>query len=445
MNQPGLATESYLAALAAQAPPPARAPAWLHDLRRGALARFAEVGFPTTRDEDWRYTDVTPIARAAFRPAPVASGALNSAQFAGLELDELSGHRLVFVNGHYAATLSAPGASPPGVVVTRLADALTRHPHELAPYLGHLMPSAASGFAALNTAALGDGVYIRFAESARLATPIHLLYLTTDAAASRFTQPRNLVVAEAGAAGVLIEHYVALGDVEYFTNALTEIALGPNATLEHYRLQEESRSAYHVNGLHVRIGRDARYTGHAVDLGGRLVRNDLTGMLDAEGAACTLNGLYAIGGRSHVDNHTRIDHAKPRGTSREFYKGVLAERARAVFRGRVVVHADAQGSDAQQVNNNLLLSRDAEADTQPQLEIYADDVKCSHGATVGSLDEEQLFYLRSRALDAAAARDLLTYAFARDVLGRIGIVPLRRRIERRLAAGLLHGRAFAGA
>lgn len=445
MNQSSQAKETYLAALAAQAPLPARAPAWLHDLRRGALARFAEVGFPTTRDEAWRYTDVTPIARAAFRPAPDTIDAFDPAQLAGLELDALPAHRLVFVNGHYAAALSAPGALPPGAVVASLADALTSHPHALAPYLGRLLPRAAHGFAALNTAALGDGVYIGLGRGARLAAPIHLLYLITDAAASTFAQPRNLVVAEDGAAGVLIEHYVALGDAEYFTNALTEVALGANAALEHYRVQEESRHAYHVNGLHVRIGRDARYTGHAVDLGGRLVRNDVTGVLDAEGAACTLNGLYAIGGRSHVDNHTHIDHAKPHGTSREFYKGVLDERARAVFRGRVVVHADAQGSDAQQVNNNLLLSRDAEADTQPQLEIYADDVKCSHGATVGSLDEEQLFYLRSRALDAAAARDLLTYAFARDVLGRIGIAPLRRRIERRLAAGLLHGRAFAGA
>jgi Fe-S cluster assembly protein SufD len=281
-----------------------------------------------------------------------------------------------------------------------------------------------------------DGAYIHLGRGARLAKPIHLLYVTTGAGGPLLSQPRNLVVAEEDSQAILIENYVAVGEAAYFTNALTEVVVGPHAMIEHYRLQEEGTKAYHIGGLHAHLDRDGRFTAHGIDLGGRLVRNDLRSVLDAEGAECHLNGLYVIGGRQHVDNHTHIDHAKPRGTSREFYKGVLDGRSRAVFHGRVVVHPDAQHTDAQQVNNNLLLSRDAEADTKPQLEIYADDVKCAHGATVGQLDPDALFYLRSRAVDEAAARDLLTYAFARDVLSRLRLEPVRSQLERNLAAKL---------
>lgn len=433
---PDTAKETYLDAMGAAEKELAGAPSWLRELRRGAAARFAEVGFPTPREEAWKYTDVTPIAQAGFKPAAKGVNGVDPARLEGFWFENLPSHRLVFVNGHYSEKLSAPGAWPKNVTVMSLADALRHQAHRIEPYLGRCVPEKAHGFAALNTALFTDGAYIHLSRGVRLAKPIHLLYVTTGAGGPVLSQPRNLVVAEADSQAVLMENYVAIGESAYFTNALTEVAVGPHALIEHYRLQEEGAQAYHIGGLHVHLDRDGRFTAHGIDLGGRLVRNDLRSVLDAEGAECHLNGLYVLGGRQHVDNHTHIDHAKPRGTSREFYKGVLDGRSRAVFHGRVVVRPDAQHTDAQQVNNNLLLSRDAEADTKPQLEIYADDVKCAHGATVGQLDPDALFYLRSRAVDEAAARDLLTYAFARDVLSRLRLEPVRSQLERSLAAKL---------
>jgi len=326
------------------------------------------------------------------------------------------------------------------VTITSLADALSARPEVLEAYLGRCLPDVSHGFTALNTALLADGAYVHLSRGVSLEQPIHILYVTTDEAEAMLMQPRNLVVAEPDSQATLIEHYVANGETAYWTNTLTEVVAEANASVTHYRLQEEGLRAFHVGGLHVHLDRDSRFTSHGIDFGGRLVRNELRSVLDAEGAECHLNGLSVLGGRQHVDNHTHIDHASPRGTSREFYKGILDGRARGVFHGRIVVHPHAQHSDAEQLNHNLLLSRDAEADSKPQLEIYADDVKCSHGATVGQLDTDALFYLRSRAVDEAAARDLLTYAFARDVLQRIGLEPVRLQLERHLASGLLHGR-----
>jgi Fe-S cluster assembly protein SufD len=436
MNPNDTTKETYLDTMGAAEKELAGAPSWLRELRRGGAARFAEVGFPTTREEAWKYTDVTPIVQAGFKPAARGVNGVDPARLEGFWFENLPSHRLVFVNGHYSEKLSTPGAWPKGVTVMGLAEALRDQAHRLEPYLGHYVPEKIHGFAALNTALFTDGAYIHLGRGARLAKPIHLLYVSAGTADPLLSQPRNLVVAEADSQAVLIENYVAIGESAYFTNALTEVVVGPHAMIEHYRLQEEDTKAYHIGGLHAHLDRDGRFTAHGIDLGGRLVRNDLRSVLDAAGAECHLNGLYVIGGRQHVDNHTHIDHAKPRGTSREFYKGVLDGRSRAVFHGRVVVHPDAQHTDAQQVNNNLLLSRDAEADTKPQLEIYADDVKCAHGATVGQLDPDALFYLRSRAVDEAAARDLLTYAFARDVLSRLRLEPVRSQLERNLAAKL---------
>ncbi|MDO8595551.1 MAG: Fe-S cluster assembly protein SufD [Sulfuricaulis sp.] len=436
MNPNSTAKETYLDAMGAAEKGLASAPSWLRDLRRGGASRFAEVGFPTPRDEAWKYTDVTPIVQAGFKPAARGVNGMDPAQLEGFWFENMLSHRLVFVNGHYSEKLSTPGAWPKGVTVMGLAEALRDKAHRLEPYLGHYVPEKIHGFAALNTALFTDGAYIHLGRGTRLAKPIHLLYVSAGAADPLLSQPRNLVVAEADSQAVLIENYVAVGEAAYFTNALTEVVVGPHAVIEHYRLQEEGTKAYHIGGLHARLDRDGRFTAHGIDLGGRLVRNDLRSVLDAAGAECHLNGLYVIGGRQHVDNYTHIDHVKPHGTSREFYKGVLDGRSRAVFHGRVVVHPDAQHTDAQQVNNNLLLSRDAEADTKPQLEIYADDVKCAHGATVGQLDPDALFYLRSRAVDEAAARDLLTYAFARDVLSRLRLEPVRSQLERNLAAKL---------
>ncbi len=411
---------------------PGRA-SWVRELRARARARFAATGFPSTREEAWRYTNLAPLARQRFEPSPPA--AVTRAQVQALGFDNLAAYRLVFVNGSYRADLSTP-PSAAGVIAGSLAAMLTEEPQALEGYLGAVGTIERSSLAALNTAYLWDGAYVRLAAGTKLDRPIHLLFAGT---APALAQPRALIVASAGSHATLIEQYVSLDDGRYFSNALTEIVLGDGAKVEHYRIQQHSPQAYHTGGVYVRQEAGSEFLSHAIDLGGLLVRNDLHTVL-GEGAACIFNGLYAAGGRQHIDNHTVIEHAKPRSTSRELYKGVLGGRARAVFNGRVLVHPGAQQSDAQQTNNNLLLSEDAEVDTKPELEIYADDVKCSHGATVGQLDPDQLFYLRTRALDEAAARDLLTFAFANEVLQRLGLAPVRAALDRQLMQRLLQGR-----
>lgn len=419
---------------------PGQSVPWVRQLRAAGATRFADLGFPTTRHEDWKYTNVSAIERQLHTPATASIG-VGAAQLEALLFSGVATHRLVFVNGHYAPSLSKLGALLTGVTVGSLAEALATQPEKLEPHLGRYVSANAQGFAALNTALLTDGAYIHLARDAVLEQPIYLVFVATQADASMMS-PRNLVVAEAGSQAIIIEQYLALDEARYVTNAITEAVLAGNSRIEHYRFQQESPKAHHISGWHVHQGRDSGFTSHTVDLGGLLARNDLISRLDAEGAECEFNGLYIVDGHRHVDNHTCVDHAKPHGTSREFYKGVLDGQARAVFNGRVVVHPDAQHSDAQQMNNNLLLSKTAEVDTKPQLEIYADDVKCSHGATVGNLDEDALFYLRARAIDAAAARDLLTYAFANDVLSRMKLSAVRLQIEQRLTSRLLHGRSL---
>lgn len=409
-----------------------RALPWLRELRQAAIAGFDLHAFPTTREEDWKYTDVRPIERAAFMPAPpISTGALPPIE--RLVIDEPGSHRLVFVDGRLSNTLSQIGRLPAGATIRSLAAALRDQPDALEARLGRCAP-ADSGFTALNTALFLDGALIHLAAGTAIDHPIHILYLTTSG--ESLVQPRTLVIAEKQSHATIIEHYAAAAELAYLANSVTEILAEDEAVIEHYRVQEESGSAFHLGGLYARLGRSSRLTTHALDLGGRLVRNDLHVALSGSGGECQLNGLYLAGDRQHIDNHTLIDHARPRCMSREFYRGVLNGRGRSVFRGRIVVRPDAQQTDARQVNNNLLLSRDAEADSQPQLEIYADDVKCSHGATVGQLDPDALFYLRSRALDERTARELLTYAFAREVLGRIKLAAVRSRVERRLADGI---------
>jgi Fe-S cluster assembly protein SufD len=351
-------------------------------------------------------------------------------------------HRLVFVDGYHAPELTPFNTLLNGVTLTSLAFALVNRPEELENWLGGRTDLEKPGFNAFNTAFMSDGAYIRLAPGTVLEQPVHLLFITTGNPDTVATL-RNVIVAGPGSKAQIIESYISLNDAACLTSTVTELITGEGADIEHYKLEQESESAYHMAGIYVSQQRDSRYTSHNIALGGRLVRNDLQVTLDEPGADCTLNGLYLTRGRQHVDNHTRIDHCKPRTSSREFYKGVLDEHSRAVFNGRVVVHTDAQQTDARQSNHNLLLSNEAEADAQPQLEIHADDVKCSHGCTVGRLDEEALFYLRSRAIDAATARNLLIHAFAADVLQRIRFVPVRRHLEAQLT-GRLHGGAIPG-
>lgn len=420
----------------------ARAPAWLTALRRRGTEQFAAHGFPTLNDEAWKYTDTAPILRAAFAPA-AADATVTAAQVDKFWFSTLPAHRLVFINGYYAPTLSSAEFLPKGATVTNLAAAINDDPDTVGAHLGSIAPDDAHGFAALNASLWTDGAYIHLARGVEVDRPIHLLFVGAPPEGGAMALPRSLIVAEENTRATVIENYVAAGTEErYLTNGITEIFTAAGANLDHYRLQEETDAAYHVGGMHVNMGRDSRFTAHGIDLGGRLVRNEVRSLLAAPGAECVLNGLYIASGRRHVDNYTHIDHAQPHGTSREYYKGILDDRGRSVFHGRVVVHPGAQQSDAQQTNNNLLLSRDAEADTKPQLEIYADDVKCSHGATVGQLDTDEVFYLRSRGLSEAQSRDLLTYAFAKDVLNRLGLAPVRAQLEHHLISGLLRGRGI---
>jgi Fe-S cluster assembly protein SufD len=404
-------------------------------LRESAIERFAELGFPTLHDEEWRFTNVAPLAQVAFQPAVYRPGGwspekLHQAAFAADE-----GCRLVFVNGHYSRELSSLRGLPDGVVVDSLAAVLGAHPEWAEPSLARYARFEASPFTALNTAFLRDGAFVSIPKGKVVTGPIHLLFLSTPSDEPAVAHPRNLIVAGTGSQANVVETFLGPQSGVYFTNGVTEVVLGQNAGIDHYKVQRESTEAFHVATTQIHQGRDSRFTSHAITLGGGLVRNDVNAVLAAEGCECTLNGLYLAAGRQHVDNHTRIDHAKPHCASHELYKGILDGQAHGVFNGKIYVHQDAQKTDAKQTNQTLLLSADAVINSKPQLEIFADDVKCTHGATIGQLDHEAVFYLRSRGLGRQEARSLLTYAFANDIIRRIQIEPLRAGLEELLLAG----------
>ncbi len=399
---------------------------WLDRSRESALDAFASAGFPTPRHEDWKYTRVTAIEKRSFKFAEQNGIHVREQDVERFNLGTLECEQLVFVDGRYVDALSRRNEVDGGARITTLESAMNASSQLLESHLGHYADITGQPFSALNTAFMTDGAVIHVKNRGTRQPPIHLLFIATrkDVVA----HPRILVIAEAGSHATVVESYTSLFDGCYFTNALTEIAVMEEARVDHYKLQKESIKAFHVATLQVHQGRDSRFASHSISFGGQLVRNDINVLLDAEGAGCTLNGLFMASGRQHVDYHTRIDHAKPNGTSEEVYKGILDGRARGVFNGRVKVHPDAQKTDAHQSNKNLLLSRDAEIDTKPELEIYADDVKCSHGATVGQLDEHVLYYLRSRGIGEAQARGLLTYGFAKDILDRVDLAPLRQKL-----------------
>ncbi len=414
---------------------------WVRRVRDSGLSRFREIGFPTPGDEDWKYTNVRPIAKQSFAPALNGHNGIDFTQIEILKDNRLGSCRCVFVNGHFAPRLSNLDQLPRGVAVMSLSDALNHRADELENELGRCVPNKLHGFAALNTAFLADGAYIRVGPDCDLECPIELVYVSTgDGDQPQVSYPRNLAILDSGSRAVIMERYLSLGQGRYLTNAVTEIVARTSAQVDYYKLQEESTDAFHVGGLFVNQHRDSTVTTNNIAIGGAIARTDLHVTLNDVGARSNLNGLYIGMGRQHIDNHTQVDHRAASCTSSEFYKGVLSGRSRAVFHGRVVVHQDAQKTDAQQQNNNLLLSRDAEIDTKPQLEIYADDVKCSHGATIGQLDPNSIFYLQSRGIDETTARGLLTYAFANDVINRFAIESIRNELEHHLTRTLLHGK-----
>jgi Fe-S cluster assembly protein SufD len=417
-------------------------PPWLRDRRREAIARFTARGLPTSRDEEWKYTSLAPITAAGLDAA--ADGGGDEPAEEALAPEVLSGPwpRLVFVDGRYSPKLSAIGPLPRGARIESMAGALITDPDMLRPHL-HDSGAGEDGFDALNAAFWRDGALLQVPTGAVMAEPVHLLFVTTGAT-RRVEHPRSLVVVGAGSRVTLIESHVALGgNAPGLTNATVDIDLGEGAVLERYTVQRASGGAFEIGRTRVRQARGSGFRSCAVTFDGRLVRNETEVRLGGETASCALEGLFVIGGRQHVDTRTVVDHAAPRATSRQLYKGILDGRARGVFNGRVIVRPGAVGTDAHQTNKNLLLSDEVEVDSKPQLEIFADDVKCSHGAADGQVAEDGIFYLRSRGLDETSARALLTLGFANEVLGRIDIGPLRARLEAFLASRLNGGRVAA--
>jgi Fe-S cluster assembly protein SufD len=404
-------------------------PAWLRELRGRALTRFAELGIPTTRDEEWRFTNVSPIAETVFRLAPEGDGAAAAV----LEsVDTTGAQRVVVINGRYSATFSSPDPQD-GVQVGSLADALAASGNELEPVLGRIAAFDERAFVALNTAFLHDGVFIRVRRGTIVERPLHLVFVSVPSGPTPvMSHPRILGLIGQGAQVRIAESYVGAEGPRYLTNAVAEFEVGENAVVDHYKDQREALSGFHIGLQAARCARSATFLSHAFTLGGQIVRNDAVAILSGEGVDCTLNGLYLSDGQRLVDNHTTIDHAMPHCGSHELYKGILAGRSRAVFNGKIIVRPDAQKTDAKQTNRALLLSDEAQINTKPQLEIFADDVKCTHGAAIGQLDEEALFYLRARGLDARQARDMLIHAFAGDILNRVKMDVLRGQIEREL-------------
>lgn len=410
-------------------------PAWLEPLRREALGRFSAAGFPTTRVEDWKFTSVAAIAREEFALLAEPASGPEPEEFAGFLVGPAAAHRLVFVNGHYRAELSSIGTLPDGVRLTNLATAW--NDPALAAHLSRETDSAAtapggSSFTDLNTAFMGDGVVLQVPAGVALERPVEALFLTdvrSDPAAGA-SHPRSLYLLEAGARATVIETYAALGDAGYFTNAVTEASLAAGSRLEHYKLQRESEQAYHVGTFEAHQEAKSELVSLSFAIGAALSRSNVYTVLDGDGAHATMNGLYVVHGSQHVDHQTRIEHAQPNCTSHEVYKGILDGESHGVFNGKVYVQPIAQGTDGKQTNQNLLMSPTAQVDTKPQLEIYADDVRCTHGATVGQLDPLAVFYCKSRGLDEAQARTLLTYGFAADVLEQIPSRAVADHLER---------------
>lgn len=422
-------TVDHLGTLLAGQPLLAPSP-WAHvnALREQAQTALGALAMPTLRDEAWRFTNLAQLHRLTFQPV-LAAGRPQPADIAPFDLDDAA-CRLVFVDGIYAPQLSSP-APEGGVIVTDLPTAMATHAAALEAQLGHRQALGDNVFAALNTAFLQDAAVLVVPRDVALATPVHLLFVATQAGA--LSHPRCLLLAEAGSRVTLVEDYVALQDAAYLVNPVTEIVLAEQAQLTHVRVQRDGRQAFHIANCAVSVGRSANYQSVSVAMGAQLSRYQLSVVL-GEGAECAVDGLALLAGSQLADTHSCIAHAQPHGTSRQLHKCIADGSAHAVFNGKVVVRPNAQRTDSAQSSRNLLLSSRAQVDTQPQLEIFADDVKCTHGATIGQLDAEEVFYLQSRGLSGSAARQLLTYAFGAEIIERIPVASLKRQLQQRMLA-----------
>ncbi len=417
----------YLSRFAAVERNPGRG-AWLMPIRKAAISRFAEFGFPTTDDEEWRFTSVAPIADQAFESAPEVVLSTEDLRPHLISMNG-DGTRLVFVNGRFAPALSETKALPKGVRVMQLRDAIERENETIRTHLGRHARGERDGFTALNTALFQDGPFVEVERGAVVEDQIQVIHISVAGRAPWMASPRGLIVAGESSQCTVVESFVAPSAGIYFNNVATEIVAMENATVDYYKLARESEAGYHISTLRLDQRRDSNVHAFVGTFGGGLVRNDIHTVLDGEGCDCGLNGLYMVDGDEHVDNHLVVEHAKPHCDSREFFKGILNGHGKGIFSGRIIVRPDAQKTDAKQTNMSLLMSDDARVESKPQLEIFADDVKCTHGATIGQINDEAIFYLRSRGLDEKAARGILIHAFAGEVLDRVRVEPLRAVME----------------
>ena len=413
---------------------------WLRPVRRAAIARFAEVGFPTTRDEDWRFTNLAPIVQTPFTLARDSRVDLSPEAIEPYLVSEHDKIRLIFVNGRYAPALSSSGPPERGVSAYNLAQAFRDNRDLLEQHLARYAGDRQDVFAALNLAFLEDGAFVYVRRGRVIEEPIHLMYVSTPTDEPIMTHPRNLIILEEDSQAAVVEHYVSLGADVYLSNVVTEAVAGDNSVLDHYLIERESKESFNISTLRVQQGRSSNVASHTVLIGGALVRNNVHPVLAGEGGECLINGLFMAKGRQHMDNFMLVEHASPHCDSRQFYHGVLDEQAHGVFSGRIIVHKDAQKTDAKQTNRNLLLSQEAQIDSKPQLEIYADDVKCTHGATIGQVDENAIFYLRSRGIPEGAARALLLFGFANESLERMKVASMRTHLEPLVAEWLPGGK-----
>ncbi|ORU90111.1 MAG: Fe-S cluster assembly protein SufD [Cycloclasticus sp. symbiont of Poecilosclerida sp. M] len=397
---------------------------WLNSLRVKAAEGFSETGFPSPREEEWRYTNISPIEKSQFN-LPTKAGAIDTRFLQNVLLDDC--HHLVFVDGFYQPTLSSVIDLTEGVVVSAISEGVSEHEDLLKSLLDSVVETPALGFINFNTALFTDGAVISIEENTQIEKPIQIAFISSKEGALSIINCRNLVLAKAGSKATLIETYHGAEDSCYLSNIVTEVVVEPNANLSHNRLQAESLKAYHIGGVYSRLDNNAIFNQYNYNFGSVLSRSEVHAEL-GEASDCTLDGLYIAEDRQHMDNHTRVNHAQPHAVSNEFYKGIMNDRSKGVFQGRIIVALDAQKTDAKMNNRNLLLSDRAEADTKPQLEIYADDVKCAHGVTVGQLDDSAIFYLRTRGADEEMAKNMLTFAFANEMVERVKFKPLRIKI-----------------
>jgi Fe-S cluster assembly protein SufD len=407
---------------------------WLERLRESAMDRFEQLGFPAVENEEWKYTNVSQITRTAFVPITAnvnLSGVVGEPELAAFTYPETKASQLVFVDGVLRPTLSSLSGLPAGVVALDFAAALATEPFAelMRTYLGRIVDYGDNGFTALNTAFVGSGALVVIPRGITVEVPLHLLFLCSSKGANVAAFPRVLVIGEENSSATIIESYDSIGNDAYFTNAVVEIVLQDGARLEHYRVQDESSEAFHIASTRADLGRDSSFETTSIMLGAKLSRHDLSVVMDHEGAECRVDGLYIIGDGQHTDTHSVIDHKQPHCASHQLYKGILDGKSRAVFNGKVFVRHGAMGTDANQTNKNLLLSNEAHVDTKPQLEIFADDVKCAHGAAIGQLDEDELFYLESRGIHSDLARNLLTYGFAEEVIARIKVESIKTKLD----------------